>query len=228
MPFWSNAVQRDFSLSPSEGFHPLAGSCTFRHHSSRTFDGTRRLGLSAFVEVSPHAGQCSVLRSPALLTPFHLDNKQPFNPTQRTGSQRWKLNVKDLDVGTGNVSAFSASPFPASTLKISHVFRKFQAVSPFFLRFFCRWAEFPPKRRSRPAFRHEDCKTFCGSPAVSPTSQSHDRFADGQTVAGRGTDRPCEACPAGAEASQTAGRGKRTVVESRTASASCGEGHCSP
>jgi hypothetical protein len=32
------------------------------------------------------------------LTPSPLDNKQPFNPTQRTGSQRRKLNVKDLDV----------------------------------------------------------------------------------------------------------------------------------
>ena len=227
MPFRSNAVQRDFSFSVLD-FRRGTGSCTFRHHSSKTLGGTRRRGLSAFVEVFPHAGQCSVLRSPALLTLSPLDNKQPFNPTQRTGSQRWKLNVKDLDVV--NRERFGLFGLAVLGVNTQNFARFLENSSRFavFLRFFFPLGRISSRRLGCPAFRHENCKTFCGSSAISPTLQSHDRLPTVCPSHAVGRIAPARFVPAGAEASQTAGRGKRTVVESRTASASCGERHCSP
>ena len=205
-----------FPLSVWE-FRPLAGSCTFRHHFSKTFDGTRRLGLSAFVEVSPHAGQCSVLRSPALLTPSPLDNKQPFNPTQRTGSQRWKLKVKDLDVvNRERFGLFGLAVLGVNTQNFARFWKNSSRFGIFFAIFLPLGGIFLPTTGLPGVFADEGCRPFRRLHAVLRRLQSVGRIA------------PARHVPAGAEASQTAGRGKRTVVESRTASASCGERHCSP
>ena len=92
----------------------------------------------------PHAGQCSVLRSPALLTPSPLDNKQPFNPTQRTGSQRWKLNVKDLDVvNRERFGLFGLAVLGVNTQNFAR-FLEISSRFAVFFAFFCRWAEFLP------------------------------------------------------------------------------------
>lgn len=158
----------------------MAGSCTFRHHSSRTFDGTRRLGLSAFVEVSPHAGQCSVLRSPALLTPFPLDNKQPFNPTQRTGSQRWKLNVKDLDVvNRERFGLFGLVVLGVNTQNFARFWEISSRFAVFFRIFFVVGRSFSQTVKSPAVFWDEACKI---SRRCSPREETLQSMGAGVSV----------------------------------------------
>lgn len=95
-----------------KGWNPFGGTFSLRRRDFALWRDPARSGIippkrlaeqdvPVFrrpADSSPHAGQSAAWKSHALLTPSPQDNKQPFNPTQRTGSQRWKLNVKDLDV----------------------------------------------------------------------------------------------------------------------------------
>lgn len=159
------------------------------------------------------------------MTPSPPDNKQPFNPTQRTGSQRWKLNVKDLDVV--NRERFGLFGLVVSGVNTQN-FARFSEISSrfaIFLRFFLPFGGiFLPTAKIAGRSGVRTARRCALVLRLSRTLQSCDCLPTVRPSHAMGRIAPARHAPAGAEASQTAGRGKRTVVESRTASASCGRG----